>query len=829
METIDNIIKFSEDIEGEITYLRTDEGEIRLPRTIADAVQISKTDSTNIKDYIDIRLSEESGSGSLYAQRLLGSNFYEDEDYYTCELVNPFSSINIICSLLNDSGDVLVNNLRITKEVIKVTLEEPEDCWISISGVKAKEMILNTGEGGSSHSHTNKSVLDKISSINNRITYNGKVLAYKEEVDQINTLLTDVLKRLEKLEDNTQTETPITPPVTPPEPEPIIPSFDYTGLIINQVYGGGTSDDGPVSNTFIELYNNSKKEMPLGGLSIQIGTTGTEWEKLNLLDINLPSQHSYLIRMSDNNFENPKINITKYDDSWSKQLSNKGFKVALVNGTDRLTVENPQNLSNLIDLVGGYNEKPEYTDGYERAAFNGVSKQKSIRRIEFKDTNDNSVDFEIIDYRVDANIVYMPKCMADGAWVTTDEPELEQSPIKCNMPIAFLTLDLDALNNNGEEIGTIKLFNKEGKLTFEKKAEISYQNFKDEGERKQSYKIELLDPVTEDDYDHQFDERWTFSGRKWEKLNEYHLKANYTDLTHAHNIVTTNIIRNSYKNSINTTMCSIDGFPIVLYINNQKQGIYTWNLSQHRKNYGLEKATKDENHLMFRANSNTHLACLFNGECTNTGDNSPQWEDRHPKAYKDNPTLLEENRIKLNRLLSWVKNVDDSTFRNQINSYFNKEYLIDYYIWSYFGGFTDSLGNNFNIVTYDGNVWYPTFYDLDASFGLNHTGALYFTPELIFPNGYRCSDSKLWEKVGRVFLNDIKTRYAELRSTTMNVDYIMSEFNRFTSLIPNEEYQDDQSIWNTLPNLEAGITIDKIRPWIEGRQTYCDSIFQYSK
>lgn len=196
METIDNIIKFSEDIEGEITYLRTDEGQIRLPRTVAEAIQMSKTDSTNIKDYIDSRMSEESGSGSLYTQRLLGSNFYEDEGYYTCELVNPFSSINIICSLLNDSGDVLVNNLRITKDVIKVTLEEPEDCWISISGVKSKEAVINVGENSSSHSHTNKAILDKLSAINGEIAYSGKLLATKEEIDKINRKLDIILERL---------------------------------------------------------------------------------------------------------------------------------------------------------------------------------------------------------------------------------------------------------------------------------------------------------------------------------------------------------------------------------------------------------------------------------------------------------------------------------------------------------------------------------------------------------------------------------------------------------------------------------------------------------
>lgn len=839
---IDNIIGFTDDsIEGEITYLRTKEGEIRLPRTVADAIQVSLDDSTNIIDYIDSRISSNSGGngGTLYTQRLLGSSFYEDNEFYSYEIENPVSSINIICSLLNDAGEVLVNNLKITKKTIKVTLEQPEDCWISISGTNASETIFLSSNDNLSHSHTNKGILDKFDVINNNLSFDGKELAFKQELNKINTILEDILERLVKLESgNIQNPLPDTKPDIPSEPtqpdkpvipeEPSEPKKDYTGLIINQVYGGGVSDDGPISNTFIELYNNSENDYSLAGLSIQIGTTGLTWEKLNLLDVILPSHCSYLIRMADNNLESPKLVIDNYDDSWSRQISNKGYKVALVNNTNKLTVENPANLETIIDLVGGYNEDITLTDSYESEPFNGVSKQKSIRRINFIDTNNNAKDFEIIDYRIEENIVYKPRCLNDGAWTETEKPDLEQCPVDSELPVVFIDLNQNELDTIGNTIATIKLFNNEGSLTFKKSADISYQNFKDEDEgRKQSYKFDLLDPVSGDNYDHQFDGRWTFSNRKWEKLNEYILKANYTDLTHAHNIVTSNIIRNSYRNSINTTLCSIDGFPVLLYVNNEKYGIYTWNLSQHRKNYGLEKATKNENHLMFRAKSNTHSSCLFNGECTDTSNETSQWEDRHPKAYKDNPTLMEQNKVKLNRLLDWVKNADDTTFKNQINSYFNKDYLIDYYIWSYFGGFTDSLGNNLNIVSYDGEIWYPTFYDLDASFGLNHNGDTYFNSDLTFPNGYRCSNSKLWEKVGRIFLDEIKERYAELRSTTMNSEYIMSEFNRFIALIPDNEYDEDQNIWNVYPNLDANININNVEPWIIGRQEYCDTIFQY--
>ena len=65
-----------------------------------------------------------------------------------------------------------------------------------------------------------------------------------------------------------------------------------------------------------------------------------------------------------------------------------------------------------------------------------ISKQKSIRRTEFKDTNNNAADFKQVDYR-SADVEKMrPRCLADGAWDASEpEPDPEPTELKGTVSI----------------------------------------------------------------------------------------------------------------------------------------------------------------------------------------------------------------------------------------------------------------------------------------------------------------------------------------------------------------------------------------------------------
>ncbi len=63
-----------------------------------------------------------------------------------------------------------------------------------------------------------------------------------------------------------------------------------------------------------------------------------------------------------------------------------------------------------------------------------ISKQKSIRRVRFADTNNNLVDFATVDYRETEIEQMKPRCLADGAW-RAEEPEPEPTELKGTVSI----------------------------------------------------------------------------------------------------------------------------------------------------------------------------------------------------------------------------------------------------------------------------------------------------------------------------------------------------------------------------------------------------------
>lgn len=189
-------------------------------------------------------------------------------------------------------------------------------------------------------------------------------------------------------------------------------------LIIHQVYGSGAKGDTPLSHNFIELYNPTDEPVALDGYTIgylsnsknAASTTKGDIITADLTDT-IPSHASYLIRcaadlMTD---KDPHHEIQAGDLEWpDRVIDNKQYQILLSqNGEtiDALSVEE---------------------DALEGFPFTGVSKQKSARRTDFLDMDDNNTDFEPIPYNsIDTDFSSVrPRSLADGPWgMSVPEPE----------------------------------------------------------------------------------------------------------------------------------------------------------------------------------------------------------------------------------------------------------------------------------------------------------------------------------------------------------------------------------------------------------------------
>ena len=206
-------------------------------------------------------------------------------------------------------------------------------------------------------------------------------------------------------------------------------------VIINQVYGGGNLGDieTPVSHSFIELYNPTDKAVSLNGWSVQYAESGNSWKVLKLSG-KIDAHCSYLIRCGAHN-GNARLQISDYDLSWNIGINNKGLKVLLKSSTAAANTDNPFLLksNDYVDMVGvAGNEYFYLIDGCETDYSQIQSKQKSVRRIKFQDTDNNAKDFMAVDYRTADLDTVRPRSSKDGEWTYTDfvrSKNLEKVPL----------------------------------------------------------------------------------------------------------------------------------------------------------------------------------------------------------------------------------------------------------------------------------------------------------------------------------------------------------------------------------------------------------------
>jgi len=208
------------------------------------------------------------------------------------------------------------------------------------------------------------------------------------------------------------------------------PKSSYAGkLLIFQA--GPSASDGAIGRSFIELYNNTDSPIDLKNFSLQYGTSGTDWKKIDLTKT-IPAKSSYLVvgEVTNSLTSNLKIEDAKADQvDLILKMNNDGFKVVLMESRNLLSVNNPftmtgGNAAGYVDMFGGRNGIS--VDAWEGTSSQNsapaiISKQASARRKSLTDTDNNANDFERIDYRA-ANISserllqVRPRYSGDGVW-----------------------------------------------------------------------------------------------------------------------------------------------------------------------------------------------------------------------------------------------------------------------------------------------------------------------------------------------------------------------------------------------------------------------------
>ena len=307
----------------------------------------------------------------------------------------------------------------------------------------------------------------------------------------------------------------------------------------------------------------------------------------------------------------------------------------------------------------------------------------------------------------------------------------------------------------------------------------------------------------------------------WGAQSKFCLKANYIDHSHARNICSAKLwnqivaSRENYAllpELLRTSPCNgaIDGFPIKVYYNNNYEGIYTWNIPKDKWMFNMDDTL--DNH------------CVLCGEEYNSGcflsANANLWSD---EIHDTMPASIVTS---FNAFQNFVITSTDEQFKANLENYVYVNSLIDYYIFQYAICGLDAMGKNQLFATYDGTKWIATSYDMDSTFGLYWNGQSFvsatYRMQEDYESGKNGNPNKLYVRLEKLFVNEIKARYKQLRADILSYNNIVNTFEPFMDIIGKDLYAEDLTIYTGIPSGNKN-NIQQIRNYYRDRLVYVDA------
>ncbi|MEY8684837.1 hypothetical protein AB9N12_01405 [Bacteroides sp. AN502(2024)] len=250
---------------------------------------------------------------------------------------------------------------------------------------------------------------------------------------------------------------------------------------------------------------------------------------------------------------------------------------------------------------------------------------------------------------------------------------------------------------------------------------------------------------------------------------------------------------------------SIDGFPIDVFSAETADGESTYygqyNFNNEKSKSGklfgmegvsgyapecpmtLETLNNGEKVCLFQSSSDTDLASSFDAGLETNWPDDVKWAG-----------LSATQQTALKRLYGWIRACvpanatagDLSTFasekfKSEVSQYFDVKHLLTYYIHTDYFASVDQRAKNILLRTWDGLVWYLTYYDGDTQLGKRNDCFLAYDYTLDRDTwdaeagkyAFEGRESWLWNLVLANLRDELKTCAAEYRSK-MTVDRVLS-------------------------------------------------------
>lgn len=317
----------------------------------------------------------------------------------------------------------------------------------------------------------------------------------------------------------------------------------------------------------------------------------------------------------------------------------------------------------------------------------------------------------------------------------------------------------------------------------------------------------------------------------WGGQNKFVIKANWTDLTHARNVVTARLwadvtrSRADYNQMPELLRTSpnqgaVDGFPVKVWADGVYQGRYSWNIPKDKWMFNMDDEL-DEHVVLCGEGYGT---ALFRGVAKVDGS-SGDWTD---EIHKTVPASV---KTRWNEIINFVETSTDAEFKANLGQYFNVPSLIDYHLTGLASCGYDAYGKNQIYFTYDGQIYYADMYDMDGTWGVNWTGGFIASDygrdkyeDMLSDRG----GNLLYMRLEKLFWPELQARWPELKAGPLSIPNIVSRMERFTDIAPPELVAEDYAettaggAFTNMPGKGTN-NIQQIRKFALERQAWTDA------
>lgn len=388
------------------------------------------------------------------------------------------------------------------------------------------------------------------------------------------------------------------------------------------------------------------------------------------------------------------------------------------------------------------------------------------------------------------------------------------------MPIPLVALEGDLTGIGKTTEVSVNAEYISGDESFTAYALLKYQGHDSLRFDKKNYTLKLF-------RDEERQEKYKMTFSHWNPEHKYILKANYIDPSQCRNLICADVwadvtksrdgLSAPFRNLSNYG--AVDGFPVALYINREFEGLYTFNLHKDDDLFGMKDGRAQ--------------AILIANDAS-----SPEAFFREKAAFhEDSPWEVEfcgtENsdwaKDKLNRLIAFVMESDDETFRKDLGKHLDVNSAIDYLLSIYTLGLTNHSGANLILVCYaEDHPFTASLYSMGTAFGLSEDGKALLQPDLFLPGTADSGTGNLlWDRLLKNFRPQIEQRYAELREEIFDPEALCRQVAEYTAAIPDYLTEADNSVYPH-PNPDISHT-EQITQYITRRIRLLDEIFLNGK